>query len=744
VLLLSGTIALGIGLRVVFWWMQSRSGAVQPGDSTEYVQGALHLLLQGDYATGPKWLRPPLYPLLLAVTFALVGVDLARAMLVQAIVMGLGTFAFAGFGYALFRRRDVALVSALIAALFVPFAAYGSVLFAEALFVVLIAAFFAFVPYGTVDEQPSNRWALIAGGCFGLATLTRAVGLFFLPLAVVGMVVDAWKNKEQRTKNKEQRTKNKEQRTKNKEHENEEPDGNQHSTQHKRAENLTEINTAHSTQHKGFTPWSGAYNLKNRRSPLWRLLLRSGLFVFGSLILIAPWTIRNGLVYNRFIAVDTNGGVSFWYGAVHNDAELAQGEAQLAALPNLADKQRAALALAFEAIARDPQRYLSRVRYKVVSLWQLGSRNYAAGGIVSFDPDGYSLGQTPGELPLPLSLLGDAQYVLLVLAGILGFCFAPRERRSVLLVLWVLFGTLMSGLTIGHPRLRLPLLVAFVPYAAWTALMLPTIGRTLRGRWRATTCAALVSLGFLALIYTQHYARWMQAHITVWRGDRSDPALYRQAYDLNPANPFWLMTAADRAAAADDWTQAEHHYQQAVEQEPRSLYTHVKLIEAALRRGDPQQANDHLDAIRELGRDTNDLLAWAWARLDLPARPSVEPTQPSAIGQMVGFAPGEQGSDERWTLATAQVRLQAAQACQQLALELRGHRAGQPVAVEVAGDSTTLHVTTARTVYHVPLAAGACVAAQPLLVTLRTPTRVLDSDAQPWPVGVAVTKVSLE
>ncbi|MBV9787593.1 MAG: hypothetical protein JOZ51_05435, partial [Chloroflexi bacterium] len=82
-LLLTATTLLAVGLRIVFWWMQSRSGAVQPGDSTEYVQGALHLL-QGSYATGDKWLRPPLYPLFLAATFAVVGVDLSRAMLVQA------------------------------------------------------------------------------------------------------------------------------------------------------------------------------------------------------------------------------------------------------------------------------------------------------------------------------------------------------------------------------------------------------------------------------------------------------------------------------------------------------------------------------------------------------------------------------------------------------------------------------------------------------------------------------------
>ncbi|HEY0736074.1 MAG TPA: glycosyltransferase family 39 protein [Herpetosiphonaceae bacterium] len=692
-LLITATTLLAIGLRALFWWMQSRSGAVQPGDSTEYVQGALHLL-EGSYATGSKWLRPPLYPLFLAATFAVVGVDLSRAMLVQAIVTGLGVLFFAALGYAVFRRRDIAGVSALIAALFVPFAAYGSVLFAEALFVVLIAASFALLPYGQ-PEKLSRRRLFLAGVLLGLATLTRAVGLFFIPLLVLGLLAEYWQNN-RTTEQQNKQTANKEQ--------------------------------------KGFALPLG----------LSRILLGSWFLVLGSFLVIAPWTLRNALAYDRLIAVDTNGGISFWYGAVHNDAELAAGEAQLAALPNLADKQRAALALAFDAIARDPGRYLSSVRYKIVSLWQLSSRNYAAGGIISYDPDGYSLGQTPGELPLPLSLLADAQYVLLVLGGIWGYCFAPRESRSLVLLLWLLFGTLMSGITIGHPRLRLPLLVAFVPYAAWCALTLPAIVRSLRSRWRAATIAALVTLGFFGVIYTQHYVRWARALITVKSGDQTSAATYRQAYAINPANPLWLLAAADRESRSGNWSQAEQDYNMAVEQEPRSLYAHVSLIQTAFLRQNEQQANQHLAAIQALGRDNNDLLQWAWSRFSGHSTATIQPTQPSALGLILGFVPTQPGSDERWTMQTAQLRLEPSQDCGQLSLTLRGHQSNQPVDVEVGGRITTINITTERSVYHVPLEAGLCQAGQPLLVTLRTPARVLDADTQPWPVGAAVAQVSLE
>ncbi|HSH78876.1 MAG TPA: hypothetical protein VLA19_10140, partial [Herpetosiphonaceae bacterium] len=119
---LAGTAMLAIAVRLLFWSMQARSGAVQPGDSEEYVRGAVGLL-HGAYTTGEKWLRPPLYPFFLAAAFVTAGYDTARALLLQALITGAGVLAFAGLGRALFGRKDVALASALIAALFIPFAA---------------------------------------------------------------------------------------------------------------------------------------------------------------------------------------------------------------------------------------------------------------------------------------------------------------------------------------------------------------------------------------------------------------------------------------------------------------------------------------------------------------------------------------------------------------------------------------------------------------------------------------------
>ena len=52
-------------------------------------------------------------------------------MLVQAVLSGLSVPVFGLLAWRLFGRRDAALVSAGLAAVFVPLASFGSVLFAE-------------------------------------------------------------------------------------------------------------------------------------------------------------------------------------------------------------------------------------------------------------------------------------------------------------------------------------------------------------------------------------------------------------------------------------------------------------------------------------------------------------------------------------------------------------------------------------------------------------------------------------
>jgi hypothetical protein len=57
----------------------------------------------------------------------------------------------------------------------------------------------------------------------------------------------------------------------------------------------------------------------------------AGIFVVTAAIVVLPWTIRNHRVYGRWIAVASEGGVTFWTG----NHPLAKGDGDLAANPDL-------------------------------------------------------------------------------------------------------------------------------------------------------------------------------------------------------------------------------------------------------------------------------------------------------------------------------------------------------------------------------------------------------------------------
>ncbi|MCS7290787.1 MAG: glycosyltransferase family 39 protein, partial [Roseiflexus sp.] len=432
-ILLAAVVALALAARLWFWQAQAQSGAVPPGDPEEYYRAAIHILYGGYHDTG-KWLRPPVYPAFLALLLPLAGMNVAGALLLQAYVLSIGTLAFYAFGAQLFGRA-VGLVTALLAALFVPLASYASSLYAEALFVTLLVLGLALL-----DRALTRRsiWAAFGtGATLALAALTRAVGLYLIPLAAVWI---AWQARQDR-----------------------------------RSE----------AQHY----------------PLAIFL------ILGATLVIGPWAARNYLAHGRVILSDTNGGISMWYGTVRDDAEQAAGEALLASVPNLADRQLLALQMAWENMRDDPARFLTRMRFKIASLYALQTRSYAVGDVISIDPHGAPLVQNAGEYSLPVTLLADVQYAALVILAIIGVCFAPHPARAVPTLLWVGLATLLAALTIGHPRLRLPIVAAVLPFAAYVLVRSPAVWRRTRQllRDRRSYAAWGGTVAFLALIVSTRY-----------------------------------------------------------------------------------------------------------------------------------------------------------------------------------------------------------------------------------------------
>lgn len=692
------TLALAVGLRLVFWQIQARSGAVQPGDPEEYYRAALHILQGGYHDTG-KWLRPPVYPAFLALVFSIVGVDLVRGMLVQAVLSGLSVPVFGLLAWRLFGRRDVALTSAGLAAVFVPLASFASVLFAEGLFVVLIVA--ALVALVRSCDSLSYRDALVCGILLGLAALTRALALSFIPIAALMVMLAR------------------------------------------------------------LPGWQLAGKREARLPSTARLGSGLGLALalgLGAALVILPWTARNYAVHQRLIIVDTNGGISMWFGAVRSDAEQRAGEAELWAIPNLADRQARALEWTKQRILEDPAWFIGRMRFKIVSLYLLQVRSFVVGDSITISPQDQQVALGAGENPLVWSIIADAQYVVIMLLALASLCFAPQPRRLAPIVLWVVFSTFMSAITIGHPRLRLPIVAALIPLAGYALVRLADLWRRARsqglfsGTQRSKGVLRFVALLlswaiFAALIFSTRYLSWLPAEQLALRGRQALAAgntalarsYYEQARSADPNNALRSLALADLDFAGKQYQAALEGYAAATQQEDRNLYAHAMRGRTAALLGRRDIAQNEQSALAGYGRDNNELALWAWEFFDDAPGTRVVPGDATQLGQYVGFAPATADLPHgRWTLGHARLRL--AGSCAPISVLLHGPP-GREVSLGVQGAVARSFMLTGSQQQLVLEPDQACQPGLPMIVEITSPTSLLDIETAPWMVGVAVEAV---
>ena len=173
------------------------------------------------------------------------------------------------------------------------------------------------------------------------------------------------------------------------------------------------------------------------------------LYVAIALAVVAPWTIRNVRVYGHFVAVATEGGVTFWTG----NHPLARGEGDLAANPDLkaadlefrtahaglnADELEAAYYRdAFEWIRTHPLAWASLLARKALFTlvpigpsYRLHSTRYFYASVVSY------------ALLLPAALAGVwrlraaphrpvALWLMAASTIIVGLLFFPQERFRI-------------------------------------------------------------------------------------------------------------------------------------------------------------------------------------------------------------------------------------------------------------------------------------------------------------------------
>lgn len=481
-----------------------------------------------------------------------------------------------------------------------------------------------------------------------------------------------------------------------------------------------------------------------------QLVLALGL---GATAVIGPWAVRNYLVHHRFILSDTNGGVSMWYGTIRSESEKVAGEQRLAAVPNLADRQSLALRMALDNITADPVRFVINMRFKIASLYALQTRIYAVGDVISIDSRGIPVVQNAGEYRLGVTLIADFQYIAIVLLAIAGWCLMPQPERSIPALLWIGLATLLSAITIGHPRLRLPIVAVMLPFAAYMLVLLATNWRNVWSqlRWWRGIASLIGAVAFIALIVSRHYFPWVTSLWPVLAGQaalaRHDFAIaemwLQRAYDIQPSNPLRTIDRADLRLEQGHFDEALALYRQAATMERRNLYAQAMRTLTASYLHLPSEAYAGMAAINDYWRVGNDVFEWAWQAYQQSTIPNrVIPGDPMSLGLYAGFAPVTPDLDRGlWTLGSARVKLRGT--CGNLVVRFRAP-AGRVVSFNIEQLDHRRDIVADGTVQEVSFSLAniaACEASPPVTVYIISPISLLDIDYAPWYTGVAIYEV---
>ncbi|HEX2909698.1 MAG TPA: glycosyltransferase family 39 protein [Chloroflexia bacterium] len=445
---LTAVLVLATLVRLYAWWQAPRMGFVI--DEAEYYQIA-HILADGrgwSFYDAATWIRPPLYPLMLAGIFVIFGHSLVIIRLVQIALSVATVYLLYRLGYRAFGRRT-GLMAGILAAIAWPFAVLSYLLLSETLFLFLflLAVNFLLEYIITGKDEPLSRasgpiwrqkriWYLVgAGVSLGLSALTRGQVLSFMPFIGLWLLVAlGWRQ--------------------------------------------------------------------------WRKALLSFVVVAVAFVLvIAPWTFRNYTVYGRPF-IDTTGGYNFYLGALdgRNGARVSQ---DLEAVKNQADRETLGYQKGLQVMFNNPANFIKKGFKESLDFWNINfgaderlEGGYTKGLIPSawLIPD-QLLGDTLYIITGVLALLG-----LVVARHPTG---APDSGIRSFVIIWVLYNMALAFAFFAVSRFRLPVYFFLLLFAAyvlanhrrvlrWLGRPLQLAGRSLKG---GRVAAALVlPLIFLIIV----------------------------------------------------------------------------------------------------------------------------------------------------------------------------------------------------------------------------------------------------
>lgn len=582
-----------LALRLLVW--QWREFYPLGGDEREYLAQAITLLQTHRYSE-LRFMRPPIYSLMLASWVFLFDSLIQNLRLVQAIISAATVVPL----FLMAQEASVvppsgaqpnpappqtpARIIAWCAALHYTFAAYATELLTETLFLAGLSLHLWLLLRAI--RTKSRGTTIGAGLTLGALCLIRSVALPLLPLGLIGLGL-AWG----RTGRK--------------------------------------------------VPWP---------TTLTTIVTGSLPFLLATLAVISPWTVRNTITYGGLILIDTTGAENLW---LDNDpagrdpikAQLyAMGDDRLA-------RQRLASTRGFAVIRADPVAFARKAWRELTRFFALEQSDGLRERPAIWVP--------PADVAARL-ILGDLLWLIMLLVGSYGLARAPAPIALLaipwalyILLTGALFHVELRYRLPIYPALLLGIVCTLSPWAPTTPrwrkrlpLLAPIVmlGFTLL---HAPYPQRAWQLG------TKHLAL-AQADAALARGAADDAERAAQRALASDDGSALAHVALARAALLRGATnEAEIHLRNAIAVIPAQPHAHLLLGDLQRQAGNPEAAR------RELAYETGsleDLQAWCRTRCTTPPPAQLTIGNGLDLGFIEGFYPAE-ADGWRWSRAIARITL---------------------------------------------------------------------------------------
>jgi len=240
-------------------------------------------------------------------------------------------------------------------------------------------------------------------------------------------------------------------------------------------------------------PIAALWMLRPRREPDGKLSRRNirdltpaVALVLAAVLTVAPWTIRNAVVFRAFVPVSTMGALNLWQG--NTTLTHLQIYEVLATKGGPIEQDRYCRAMARETIAaRQPAWILEKLRSEMPEFWKAGSE------VLDHLVGRRACGPLPASRLVPIELLLVLPYLAALALFLVGLARARLSGAAWLLLILLVADNAAHVAAYATTRFRLPVLpVVFTFAAAAVAGGREGALHPLRG-WRLLLLAALAA-----------------------------------------------------------------------------------------------------------------------------------------------------------------------------------------------------------------------------------------------------------